>query len=100
MGERRGRRRHEGRDLRFYFCSGRTNDVAVKVALAQINTTVGELRGNAAKILRFYEDAARRGAQLVVFPELAVTGYPPRDLVTKKRFVVDNLATLEQLAAQ
>lgn len=70
----------------------------MKVALAQINTTVGDLRGNAEKILHFYDDAARRGAELVVYPEMALTGYPPRDLVTKKRFVDENLATLDKIA--
>ncbi len=71
---------------------------AMKVALAQINTTVGDLRGNAEKILHFYDDAVRRGAELVIFPELALTGYPPRDLVIKTRFVNDNLATLDKIA--
>ena len=72
----------------------------MKVALAQINTTVGDLRGNCAKILEFYRRAAEAGATLVVTPEMAITGYPPRDLLAKRRFVADNLRALEELAGQ
>ena len=72
----------------------------MKVALAQINTTVGDLRGNCAKILEFYRRAAESGATLVVTPEMAITGYPPRDLLAKRRFVTDNLRALEELAGQ
>ncbi|HBO70802.1 MAG TPA: hypothetical protein DD658_12090, partial [Deltaproteobacteria bacterium] len=48
-----------------------------RIALAQINTTVGDIRGNARKILEYAERAREAGASLVLFPELAVTGYPP-----------------------
>ncbi|MGA2220941.1 MAG: NAD+ synthase [Verrucomicrobiia bacterium] len=72
----------------------------MKVALAQINTTVGDLRGNCAKILEFYRRAAEAGATLVVTPEMAITGYPPRDLLAKRRFVADNLCALDELAGQ
>jgi NAD+ synthase (glutamine-hydrolysing) len=72
----------------------------MKVALAQINTTVGDLRGNGARILEFYRRAVEAGATLVVTPEMAITGYPPRDLLAKRRFVNDNLRTLEELAGQ
>ncbi|HUI07572.1 MAG TPA: NAD+ synthase [Verrucomicrobiae bacterium] len=71
----------------------------MKIALAQINTTVGDLRGNCAKILDAYQRAVRAGAALVVTPEMAVTGYPPRDLLSKRRFVEDNLRALDELAA-
>ena len=71
----------------------------MKVALAQINTTVGDLAGNEAKILTAYERAARAGADLVMFPELSVTGYPPRDLLLKPGFVTKNLAVVDRLAA-
>jgi NAD+ synthase/NAD+ synthase (glutamine-hydrolysing) len=71
----------------------------MKVALCQINNTVGDLRGNAELILRFAGDAAARGADLAVFPELALTGYPPRDLVEKPSFIERTAAALEQLAA-
>jgi NAD+ synthase (glutamine-hydrolysing) len=71
----------------------------VKVALAQINSTVGDLAGNQAKILEALRRASEAGADLVMVPELAVTGYPPRDLLLKKGFVTANLAVLDQLAA-
>src|SRR5258707_1848246 len=71
----------------------------MKVALAQINTTVGDLAGNEARILATYKKAAQAGAQMVVCPELTITGYPPRDLLLKKRFVAQNLEVLDRLAA-
>jgi len=72
----------------------------MKLALAQINTTVGDLRGNAAKILDAYRRAASAGVELVITPELAITGYPPRDLLAKRRFVDDNRRTLDSLVPQ
>jgi NAD+ synthase (glutamine-hydrolysing) len=71
----------------------------MKIALAQINTTVGDLAGNEAKILDTYRRGAAAGASLVVFPELSTTGYPPRDLLLRPRFVSENLAVLDRLAA-
>lgn len=70
----------------------------MKVALAQINTTVGDLAGNEAKILAAYERSLTAGVDLVVFPELTTTGYPPRDLLLKKNFVAQNLEMLRRLA--
>src|SRR5207245_308949 len=72
----------------------------MKLALAQINTTVGDLRGNCAKILDFYRQGTKAGAALVLTPEMAITGYPPRDLLAKRRFVDDNLKALGELAGQ
>jgi len=72
----------------------------VKIALAQINPTVGDFTGNAAKLRRFALDARERGAELVVFPELAVCGYPPRDLVEAPAFVARSRQVLEELAAE
>ena len=69
----------------------------MKIGFAQINTTVGDLAGNHRKILESYRELASRGADLVLAPELAFTGYPPQDLVFKSRFVPLNLATLEAL---
>ena len=69
----------------------------MKIGFAQINPTVGDLRGNFEKILRAYERLAAAGAELVLTPELAITGYPPQDLVFKSRFVPENLAVLQQL---
>src|SRR5207245_6849674 len=64
-----------------------------------INTTVGDLAGNAEKILAAYKRAAEAGAELVVCTELAITGYPPRDLLLRKDFIAKNLETLNRLAA-
>lgn len=72
----------------------------MKIALAQLDATVGDLRGNGAKILDFYRRGAAAGADLVMTPEMAITGYPPRDLLAKHRFIDDNLRVLDELAAQ
>ena len=71
----------------------------MKVALAQINPTVGELAGNEAKIRAAYQRGVEAGVDLVLCPELSVTGYPPRDLLLKKSFITRNLELLERLAA-
>jgi NAD+ synthetase len=72
----------------------------MRIALAQINTVVGDLAGNEAKMLAAYHRGVAAGAELVICPELAVVGYPPRDLLLKSAFVQANRATLERLAAQ
>src|SRR5438034_5532230 len=72
----------------------------MKIGFAQINPTVGDLRGNCELIICAYERLADAGAELVLTPELALTGYPPQDLVFKSRFVPENLALLEKLQAQ
>src|ERR1043166_3162056 len=72
----------------------------MRIALAQINTTVGDLRGNVARAIEFYRRAVQQGASLVLFPELTVAGYPPRDLVHKSRFIDDQLFWLDHLASQ
>ena len=69
----------------------------MKIGFAQINPTVGDLRGNCELIISAYERLAAAGAELVLTPELAITGYPPQDLVFKSRFVPENLALLEKL---
>jgi NAD+ synthase (glutamine-hydrolysing) len=71
----------------------------MKIGLAQINATVGDLNGNCELITTAYKRLAAAGAELVLTPELAITGYPPQDLVFKSRFVPENLATLEKLHA-
>ena len=71
----------------------------MKIALAQLNSTVGDLAGNAAKILAAYHRGVAAGVALVVCPELSLTGYPPRDLLHKKLFVAQNLEALNRLAA-
>jgi NAD+ synthase (glutamine-hydrolysing) len=71
----------------------------MKIALAQTNTTVGDLCGNAQKILSFARRAADAGADVVAFPELTLTGYPPRDLLEKQSFLDQTEQHLGQLAA-
>ncbi len=69
----------------------------MRIGFAQINPTVGDLRGNFEKIAGAYRRLSAAGAELVLTPELAITGYPPQDLVFKSRFVPENLDVLEQL---
>src|SRR5678809_813726 len=72
----------------------------MKIGFAQLNTTVGDLAGNHRRIIDAYRELVSQGAELVVTPELALTGYPPQDLVFKSRFVPLNLAMLETLHGQ
>jgi NAD+ synthase len=72
----------------------------LKIVLAQLNPVVGDLAGNAAKLRSARADAARLGADLVVFAELFLTGYPPEDLVLKPAFQAASRAMLDQLAAE
>src|ERR1700682_2103407 len=69
----------------------------MKVGFAQLNPTVGDLRGNFEKIVQSYERLAAAGAELIVTPELAITGYPPQDLVFKSRFVPETLEVVQDL---
>ena len=71
----------------------------LRIALAQINPTVGDLQGNLATILAFYDQALTAGCDIVAFPELCITGYPPEDLVLKPGFVSDNKDILATIAA-
>ena len=76
--------------------------MTLSIAFAQANPTVGDLAGNAALVRRMRDEAAARGADLVVFPELVLTGYPPEDLVLRPAFlaaVADVLAQLERESA-
>jgi NAD+ synthase (glutamine-hydrolysing) len=72
----------------------------LRIALAQINPTVGDIVNNTRKHLDFISRAKSQGASLVVFPELSLIGYPPKDLLLKSRFVADNLAALDEIAGQ
>jgi NAD+ synthetase len=72
----------------------------MRIALAQINTTVGDFDGNKALILDGYRSGVARGAQLVLTPELAICGYPPRDLVHRSRFVPGNIEMLHAIATE
>jgi NAD+ synthase (glutamine-hydrolysing) len=71
----------------------------LKLALCQMNPTVGDIGGNERKIIEGIDGARRAGAQLVLFPELAITGYPPEDLLLKEHFLRDAGAALERVAA-
>jgi NAD+ synthase (glutamine-hydrolysing) len=70
----------------------------LRIALAQIDPTVGDLEGNAARIAEWIERAAGEGVDLAIFPELCLPGYPAEDLYLKRHFVAANLAAIEQLA--
>ena len=72
----------------------------MKLALGQINPTVGDFSGNAAKIIEFSRRAQGAGAGLILFPELSVCGYPPRDLVERPSFLTRNRESVERIAAQ
>src|SRR3979411_707155 len=76
-----------------------TNPRVLRVALAQLNPTVGDLEGNGRKVVEWTERARDAGADLVAFPELFLTGYPPEDLLLKPRFSRDTLRHLEKVAA-
>ena len=70
----------------------------VRVALCQINTTVGDLDGNVERVVAELSEAERQGCDLAVFPELALTGYPPEDLLLKPGFIGDNRRALDKVA--
>ncbi|MDB5321364.1 MAG: adgA nadE [Phycisphaerales bacterium] len=72
----------------------------MRIALAQINPTVGDIVANTAKHMDFIARAKRQGATLVVFPELSLLGYPPKDLLLKSQFVADSLRALDDIARQ
>ena len=69
-----------------------------RVAMAQINATVGDFEGNTRKIIERIEEAQSLGADVVAFPELAIPGYPPEDLLIKTEFVRENLRCLAEIA--
>ena len=72
----------------------------LRVALCQLNQVVGDLDGNVERILDALEQAEDADADVALFPELAITGYPPEDLLLKPGFVTDNLAALGRLAGR
>lgn len=69
----------------------------LRIALAQINPTVGDFEGNVSKIINYIGEAEKSGAQIVAFPELSITGYPPEDLLLKPKFIEDNLKAIERV---
>ncbi len=95
----------KGRDAvrRFFLINFSEGDFIMKnktlrLAIAQINTTVGDLEANTAKIIERIALAQKKECDIVVFPELAVTGYPPEDLLLKPQFIRDNIASLKKVA--
>lgn len=74
--------------------------MAMRVALGQFNACVGDIEGNVAKMRDFHARAIELGADIVVFPEMAVCGYPPEDLLLKKHFFEANMQAVEQLAGE
>jgi NAD+ synthase (glutamine-hydrolysing) len=70
----------------------------LRIALAQVNLRVGDIKGNVAKVLRWTDKAARKGADIVAFPELTICGYPPEDLLHRPRFLKDCKAAVERIA--
>jgi NAD+ synthase/NAD+ synthase (glutamine-hydrolysing) len=72
----------------------------MKIALAQFNPVVGDFAGNAARIVALSKQAASRGAELAIFSEMCVCGYPPQDLIERPAFLARNLETLQRLARQ
>src|SRR5215207_3596234 len=72
----------------------------MRIALAQINPTVGDIAGNARKTLDFLSRAKAGGANLVVFPEMSVIGYPAKDLLLKPQFIEDNLRAVRHIASK
>jgi len=69
----------------------------LRVGMAQINCTVGDLGGNTKKIIQYLDKARKIGVELICFPELAITGYPPEDLLLKPQFIEDNLKALKKI---
>lgn len=72
----------------------------MQIAIAQLNATVGDLTGNADKIIKFVDQAKQKGAQLVITPELALCGYPPEDLLLRQDFITANEKKLDQIASK
>ena len=69
----------------------------LRIGMAQINTTVGDFAGNTRKILGSIDEARSLGVDLLTFPELAMCGYPPEDLLFKPKFIGENLRSLEKV---
>lgn len=71
----------------------------IRIALAQVNLTVGDLRGNQDKIIQYIQQAKKYRADIIAFPELSVTGYPPEDLLLKPQFIEDNIQSVKKIMA-
>jgi NAD+ synthase (glutamine-hydrolysing) len=73
---------------------------SLRVGLAQINCTVGDLEGNTKKVIQYLDKAKKMGVELICFPELSITGYPPEDLLLKPQFIEDNLKALKRIISK
>jgi NAD+ synthase (glutamine-hydrolysing) len=73
---------------------------SLRIGMAQINCTVGDLEGNSKKIIQHLDQAKKMGVELICFPELALTGYPPEDLLLKPQFIEDNLKALKKVISK
>ena len=71
--------------------------ISVRIAMAQLNTVVGDLKGNRDKIIGYIKKAKDYDADIVIFPELSLCGYPPEDLLLKEHFVKDNLKEITHI---
>ena len=69
----------------------------IRLALCQIDVTVGDIAGNLKKILKYTNLAKKSGVNIICFPELSITGYPPEDLLLKPSFIEENLNALEEV---
>ena len=69
----------------------------LRIGMAQLNTTVGDFTGNRQKILKAIDEARSSGVDLLTFPELAICGYPPEDLLFKPQFIAENIRSLEKV---
>jgi NAD+ synthase (glutamine-hydrolysing) len=73
-------------------------EISLKIALAQINSTVGDITKNKERITEFINKAREAGAELVVFPELAISGYPPQDLLYERAFISANKSSIDEIS--
>ena len=72
---------------------------SIRLALAQVNPSVGDLSGNVEKIIHYTSIAEKSGADIIAFPELSVTGYPPEDLLFKPQFLEENVQAAKEIAS-
>ncbi|HDN59116.1 MAG TPA: NAD+ synthase [Candidatus Marinimicrobia bacterium] len=72
----------------------------LKIGIAQINPTIGDLEGNAKKISDYICKSKKKGVDLLIFPEMVITGYPPQDLLFNRTFIEKNIETLERISRQ
>jgi NAD+ synthase (glutamine-hydrolysing) len=69
----------------------------MKIAIAQINPTLGDIKANTLKIISSIKSAEEKGSDIIIFPEMAITGYPPKDLVLDDSFIIKNIEALNEI---